>query len=205
MMAIDNLKDVWKNQTESTIQFSESDIYKMIQKKSASIVKWIFYIGIMEFLLLLLIPLFLRDNSNELSEYHLNTFFVISNVFNYIVSAVFLFLFYKNYKTINVQDTTKKLMNDILRTRKTVNYYVGFQLMMGAAVMFVLFYKMTKSNILLENLPENTSMFMIWIIYVVIVFVILILLWLVYKLIYGILLKKLKNNYKELLKQDKIA
>jgi len=51
MDQLEELKGIWKNQSESTIKFTESDIYKMVHKKSSSIVKWILVISLLELLL----------------------------------------------------------------------------------------------------------------------------------------------------------
>ena len=48
---LDLLKEDWKKQEKSLPHLSYNEIYKMIWKKSSSIVKWIFVISILEFLL----------------------------------------------------------------------------------------------------------------------------------------------------------
>ena len=50
MKELDLLKKDWKKNADSFEQVSESEIYKMIHRKSSSIVKWIFIISIIEFL-----------------------------------------------------------------------------------------------------------------------------------------------------------
>jgi len=202
MTALDNLKDVWKNQKESKIQFSETDIYKMIHKKSASIVKLIFYISIIEFILLIVVPFFIKDTSVSVNELHIATFYNITNIISYAVTILFVFIFYKNYKAICVQDTSKKLMKDILKTRKTVKLYVAVQLIIGAVTSIVLLYKISNTEEFLSNIPQNISATMLWVMFVGVILFILLLVWLFYKLIYGILLKQLNHNYKELLKND---
>ena len=44
--ALDILKKDWEKTENKFKTFSETDIYKMLQSKSISIVKWIFYISI---------------------------------------------------------------------------------------------------------------------------------------------------------------
>ena len=196
MMAVDNLKEIWKSQEDSKIQFSELDIYKMIHKKSASIVKWIFYISIIEFLVMIIVPFFMQDTSVKMEEIHLVNFYKITNGLSYLIAIVFIYLFYKNYKAICVYDSTKKLMQDILKTRKIVKTYVGFQLLLGGIVSLILIIKSTSS------LTQDVSQSMLIIIAAVLVLIVLVMMWLFYMLIYGILLNKLKGNYKELLKTE---
>ena len=47
MEELDLLKKDWKKNENSFEQISEVDIYKMLHKKSSSIVKWIFYISLL--------------------------------------------------------------------------------------------------------------------------------------------------------------
>jgi len=194
MMAIDNLKEIWKNQEDSKIQFSELDIYKMMHKKSASIVKWIFYISIIEFLVMIILPFFMKDTSDKIEAMHMVNFYNISNIISYGIAVVFIYLFYKNYKNICVSDNSKKLLSDILKTRRIVKSYVGFQLLLGGIAALIL---ILKSN---SILPDNLSQSMILGIVIIGVFLVLLFMWLFYMLIYGILLNKLKSNYNELLK-----
>ena len=196
MMAVDNLKEIWQSQNISKIQFSETDIYKMIHKKSASIVKWIYYISIIEFVVMIVLPFFMKDTSDQIEELHMVNFYNISNVISYTIAVIFIYLFYKNYKNICVSDNSKKLLSDILKTRRIVKSYVGFQLLLGGIAALVL---ILKSNTIL---PDNLSQNMIWGIAIVGVFLVLLFMWLFYMLLYGILLNKLKNNYKELLKTE---
>ena len=58
MDPLDKLKDAWKSQDYSKHKVSTQDIYKMLHSKSSTIVKWIFYISIIEFLVINCINLF---------------------------------------------------------------------------------------------------------------------------------------------------
>lgn len=196
-MVVDNLKEIWNSQAESKINFSESDIYKMIHKKSASIVKWIFYISIVEFIVMIVVPFFLKDNTIDMERMHMLNFYNIANVLSYVIAVVFIYLFYKNFTEISVQDTSKKLMSDILKTRRIVKYYVGFQLFLGGIVSLILIIKSKDESLL------NINQTMLWVIAVVGVIIVLFVMWLFYMLIYGVLLNKLNTNYKELVKFEK--
>ncbi len=196
-MVVDNLKEIWNSQAESKINFSESDIYKMIHKKSASIVKWIFYISIVEFIVMIVLPFFLKDNTIDMERMHMLNFYNIANVLSYVIAVVFIYLFYKNFTEISVQDTSKKLMSDILKTRRIVKYYVGFQLFLGGIVSLILIIKSKDESLL------NINQTMLWVIAVVGVIIVLFVMWLFYMLIYGVLLNKLNTNYKELVKFEK--
>ena len=127
MDELDLLKKDWKKQESSYPKLSYNEIYKMIHKKSSSIVKWIFIICIAEFLFWGIINLMLPEGFFDIYEkFHLKTFLTVSYVIHYIVVVGFIYIFYKNYKTIYVIDNTNLLMRKILKTRKIVNYYVYY-------------------------------------------------------------------------------
>lgn len=64
MDLLDNYKKAWENQPEEITRISTSEIYKMTQSKSSSIVKWIFVIGLLEFAFMIL-STFVFDISND--------------------------------------------------------------------------------------------------------------------------------------------
>ena len=51
-MDLSHYKKAWKNQPDENNKISQNEIYKMTQSKSTSIVKWIFIIGILEFVVM---------------------------------------------------------------------------------------------------------------------------------------------------------
>ena len=76
-------------------------------------------------------------------------YFKYLNLFNYVVIAVFIFMFYKNYRAISTITSTKQLMKDILKTRKTVKYYVWYNLGMIVISMilgFILAFRILTCN-----------------------------------------------------------
>ena len=98
-------------------------------------------------------------------------------------------------------------MKDILKTRKTVYYYVLYNVAMlvcgFALVLYFIFTSEDFLNQLQTARPEsslNSSLILAILISTIIVAVIVVLLLGFYRLIYGILLKRLKENYKELSK-----
>jgi len=195
MDVLDNLKDAWKDQKSKNIQFTESDIYKMMHKKSSSIVKWIFYISIIEFVILFTSNFFI--DYDEMKELGMQNFVTVLVTLSFIVGVVFVTLFYKNYKNICVSDSTKKLMNDILKTKKIVSTYIIIQLILAGITIIWSAYATAQSYDLSndEHLLNSTKF---WIIITIFTVFMLGVFWLFYQLLYGILLKRLKKNYKEL-------
>ena len=64
-MDLANYKKVWKNQPEEKNKISAIEIYKMTQEKSNSIAKWIFIIGILEFVIMNSLYFFFDDASQK--------------------------------------------------------------------------------------------------------------------------------------------
>ena len=209
MKELDLLKKDWKKKENTFEQISETEIYKMIHKKSSSIVKWIFIISVLEVVLWLSVSLFFNTDL-ELEKLHnntLTTWFEVLTIVNYVVIAVFIILFYRNYTKITTTVTTKQLMNDILKTRKTVQYYVWYNLgMFGISMImglvFAFFYN-PETAVLKDHILKSDKAIIFSILVIALIFLVFFgLFWLFYRLLYGILLKKLHTNYNELKKID---
>ncbi len=207
MDELDLLKKDWKKHNDSFQKLSYDEIYKMIHKKSSTIVKWIFIICIIEFLFWGFVNLLIPDSYFEIYEkLHLKTLLNISYIIHYIVVVGFIYLFYKNYNAICVIDSTSLLMKKIIRTRKTVNYYVYYNIIVTIILSVIINFMMfSDTNLLVEVFnPKHLALaddklFNILIIAQIIGFVVMIgFLLLYYRIIYGILLKKLNKNFKEL-------
>ena len=208
MKELDLLKKNWQK-NDAFEQVSEVDIYKMLHAKSSSIVKWIFIISILEILLWTLISLIFNtdDYLKKIKHEELEVYFEILTYFNYAVILIFIYLFYKNYVAISTTVSTKQLMKDILKTRKTVQCYVWYNLgMVGFSMMLGFFMAFTYNPevvALMDKIDNNTKIMVITIgIFVFIIAAFLGIFWLFYRLLYGILLRRLYANYKELKKID---
>ena len=130
---LDLLKKNWQKQ-DSFNQVSEQDIYGMLQKKSSSIVKWLLIISVLEFLFWTITSLF-TDNENIFGNEKYDFYIDLLEYFGFFVIIVFMYLLWNNYKKIVATSNTKKLMTDILNTKKIVNYYVIYNLV---TIVFVL-------------------------------------------------------------------
>jgi hypothetical protein len=208
MEELDLLKKDWQKNTAFE-QVSESEIYKMLHMKSSSIVKWIFIISILEILLWTSISLFFNtdDYFKNTKFEELDIFFKALTVFNYLVVFVFIYLFYKNYISISTTVSTKQLMKDILKTRKTVQYYVWYNLSMVVLSLIIGFFMAFTYNpevsVSMEKIGDNSKIMAITIVVLILTIALFFgLFWLFYRLLYGILLKRLYRNYSELKKID---
>ncbi len=203
MKELDLLKKDWQKSEASFEQLSENDIYAMLHKKSSSVVKWILIVSILEFVVLNGIGLFLSDDSmNAISINH--PYLGIIDKINYIIIVSFIFIFYKNYRTISSLDSSKKLIKGILRTRKIVSYYIFWNIIIGGIV--GVYSGITGFNdgwnaanpadSQYKKVLDVNNFFAIAFIMIITMLGI----WLFYKLLYGNFLKKLKDNYEELQK-----
>lgn len=205
MEELDLLKKDWKKNANSFEQISEDAIYKMLHKKSSSIVKWILIISILEVLLWTAISVFYNTDEYLIKTHneYLMDYFKYLTIFNYVVIAVFIFFFYKNYRTISTITSTKQLMKDILKTRKTVKYYVWYNLGMMAISMVIGFILVFSTDPKLHELTSKNSAIVLMTVFCAICILVFVgVFWLFYRLIYGILLRKLFKNYNELKKID---
>lgn len=214
MDELELLKRDWQKKDKDLPQLSYDEIYRMIWKRSSSIVKWIFIISLIEFTLPHLLYL-LPSTSKNLAIWRdlgLGNFLLLTTLVQYGVVLFFIVQFYKRYREISTLDNAKQLLTNILKTRKTVKHYVIFCL----SLIFLSFLVMAM-GIYLNNDPmtaigytdrfQDVSPKNIKIIMVITVMVcgvvVTMVMGFIYFLLYGLLLKKLNKNYKELKEMDK--
>ena len=212
MDELELLKKHWKQQDTQYPKVSANDIYKMILKRSSSIVKWIFIISILEFALWVGLSFFLKDNKHAQQFDQMDSDYLIIplTILNYVVLAYFLFLFYRNFKKISVTDSAKVLMETILKTRSTVKNYVIFNLVFifitATAVSYIQFGQNQVFLNKAQTAAANGEAFIFYAKTILLVAGVLVvfagLMLFFYWLIYGFLLRKLNRNYKELKKME---
>ncbi|GAA3770906.1 hypothetical protein [Flavobacterium ginsengiterrae] len=209
MKELDLLKKDWKKNSDSFEQISEKEIYRMIHKKSSSIVKWILIISILEISFWTFSNLFINtdDVLRKINHPEIVAILEYLTYLNYLVGLIFVFIFYKNYTTISTTVATKSLMSAILRTRKTVQYYVWYNLGMIVVTsilsFFIAFVYNPDMAFLREKLAVNGKAMLTTIgILILVILGFFGLFWCFYRLLYGTLLKRLYINYKELKKID---
>jgi hypothetical protein len=214
MDELDILKKEWQSREHEYPRLTYKEIYKMLLRKSSSIVKWIFFISIGELILWTGLAFLVPESTRAINEgIGLKTTFFVLNVINYVVFGFFIVLFYKNYKKIQVTDSIKTLLQNILRTRKTVKYFViyniGFAILILIGVNFYYYTKqeelyaiMTETYSAYASIPPETFTSVFFMGQLIGGVIMIGMLLLFYRLIYGILLKRLKKNFKELKKME---
>ena len=209
MDELKRLKKDWKENLRFP-KLSKDKIYKLLHKKSSSIVKRIFVFSLIEFGFWTLLSFVIKDNEAQqrFDQYEMDHITLPLMVIGYAFLIYFFFMFYKNYKSISTTASSIGLMEQILKTRKTVKHYVIFNLLfLYISIVIGLFIELNNNPDVALRTAEFTASGDYYIFYGIMLGTTLLMMALLtaillgfYYLIYGILLKKLKNNYKELKK-----
>jgi dolichyl-phosphate-mannose--protein O-mannosyl transferase len=94
-------------------------------------------------------------------------------------------------------------MKAILKTRKTVQIYVWYNLVMIGIGMVIGMALAFNTNPEIQTMLQNDKVYYFTIAFCIVALAIVFgLFWLFYRLVYGMLLRKLLTNYKELKKID---
>ncbi|MBC2845798.1 hypothetical protein [Winogradskyella flava] len=203
MDELELLKKDWKNAEKHYPSLSHDEIYKMTHSKSSSIVKWIFYISLIELGLGLILALVNPRIDNEIIY---PTWLEAIGYFTIPVLIYFIVMFYKNYKSISATDNVRKLIKNILKTRKTVKYYVLFNLIFTgifSAIAVFIAYIQASGGYEKFNETAHFKEYAILVLVIVLFSALFIAIaYGLYYLLYGILLKRLNRNYDELKKLE---
>lgn len=211
MDELDLLKKDWKKQEVNLPRLSYDDIYRMLWKRSSSIVKWIFVISIVELFLSTFLSIIFADKAywDQMEELHLTNFTRGLYIISYSITLFFIYRFYRNYKKISTTDDASTLMNNILKTRKTVKIYIAYVLIStGISAVVISYFSIANHRTVtqVEETAKYSFEALDWVKFILIgllaLAVFLGIIWLFYRVLYGILLRRLKKNYKELQKLD---
>ncbi len=215
MDQLELLKQQWQAREQELPKLSFDEIYPMILKKSSSVVKWILIASVIEIAIWIGLNFIMPESSKTINQgMGLSRVFTLVNVIHYTIFAGFIYLFYRNYQAINSTDTIKELMRKILKTRRTVRYFVYYNI--GTSILILiavniyyyfnkeLLYELMKSTFtdgFAElDMATFTSVFFVSQIVVGILFIAFIAF--IYYLVYGLMLRRLKRNYVELKKME---
>ena len=211
MDELELLKKDWKEKESKRPKLSYDELYGMIWKKSSSIVRWIFIVSIIEFVLphLLYFLPSAREGMQFYEELGLKYLMLGITIVQYLIVFYFIFQFYQRYREISALDNAKELMHKIIRTRKTVKNYILFALSMFLFTFVLIAVGIALSDgdtfIHALNLEEKAMGKSIDNLKFVVVGLLIAMgilctafLGLIYFLIYGLLLRKLGKNYREL-------
>lgn len=215
---IDNFKKTWQEQ-EVQPKYNSTEIEAMLNKSSRNYVKYILWISIAEFLVILCMNIyytFLGDDSNSFIKIlgrlgiqnsadlktNFDQLYFILKIISLIMTAFFVVSFYQNYRRINIELNLKKLILQIIRFKKTVNLFILaniFLLIIFTLVLTVFTFSVLSEQNIHLNHPTLIG-FMVGLVVMTVISVLLI--WVYYRVVYGIILKRLSKNLGELQKID---
>jgi uncharacterized membrane protein YhdT len=207
MDELELLKKDWQ-ENQKFPKLSKQEIYALLHKKSSSIVKWIFILSLIEFGFWTVLALFMKDTEAQqrFDSYEMDHIMIPFMVIGYLILGYFFVTFYKNYKKISSTDSVKLLMKNILNTRKTVKQYVLFNLVfIYISLAIGVWIEMDKDpdfQLITSKFTETNEYLVMYGIVALLTLLMMVALTGIllgfYYLVYGILLKRLKKNYKVL-------
>ena len=203
---LDSLRDAWQSQMNEK-KFSSDEIFAMLKRKSSSSVKWIFMISLTEQILVIVMYIFMFSNFS-VSDYHnhlleqMGYWAIIYEVISFIIygaTFLFIYIFFRSYRRIHVQDSIRELSKDIINFRKVVNYFIYFNLIVVFVVSWIFLIPMISQNPELMGMDWTSATGIGFIVGILLSFAALLgAFWLYYYLVYGTFQRRLKRNLKEL-------
>lgn len=211
---LDSFKETWQKQPVEP-KYDSKEIESMLNKSSRNYVKYILWISFVEFILILganLYYTFLGEDTADLMsvlgklgidnssnfETTLSNIYLILKIVSLVMTAVFVYLFYQNYRKINIEANLKKLILQIIRFKKTVQLFILANIALVVLFTFILgiftFSVLAEQNIELTN-PTLIG-FIVGLILTMGISVVII--WIYYRVVYGFILKRLSKNLEQL-------
>ncbi|QLE01598.1 hypothetical protein HX109_08475 [Galbibacter sp. BG1] len=202
MDELDILKKDWQKKEKELPKLSYEDIYAMLWKKSSSSIKWIFYISLLELSFGVLLSIFYHPSFEKDLE--------LPPTLNYLTYAsilviiYFIYRFYKNYKRVSTTASVKGLLESIIKARRTVRHYIVFNLTFAGIIAIIsIIYLFVQQNGGWEKFvsgAETKDYLVIFVVSIIATAIIIGFFLGIYYLLYGILMRRLKRNYRELKK-----
>lgn len=211
---IDDFKKSWQEQPVSEV-YQSSEIEAMLNKSSRNYVKYILWISIAEFLFFAAVSIYSVFYSEQTSSFldmlkklganitydiekDFSHLYFLLKIISLVITAVFVVLFYRNYKKINVENNLKKFILQIIKFKKTVNLFIITNILVLIIFTFILTL-FTINIIEFQNIHLPNSMLIGIIVGVFVSLSIgLLLILLYYRIVYGIIMRRLGRKLTQL-------
>ncbi|KPE49388.1 beta-carotene 15,15'-monooxygenase [Chryseobacterium indologenes] len=211
---LDSFKKTWQEQPVQP-KYNSDEILQMLNRKSRNYVKYIFWISVVELLFFSVLGLFYFFQGDESDSFRKileklgaqespeleNNFdlaYLAIKVISLLITAYFVLKFYQNYRKIKIEENLKGLIIRIIKFKKTVNAFILISIAILVAFTLVftafLFYILNSQNIQ----PSNSNLTIVIVGTIVSTVLCVLLIWLYYRLVYGIIIRKLDKNLKQL-------
>jgi hypothetical protein len=215
---LDSFKKTWQEQPVQE-KYDNTEILQMLNKKSRNYVKYIFWISVVELLFFSGIGLFYIIKGDESNSFlkllerlgaqktpeiisNFDTIYFAIKILSLLVTAYFVYKFYQNYHKIKIEENLKGLITRIIKFKKTVNAFIliSIAILLIFIITFTafIFYALNSQNIE----PKGSDLMIVIAIIIVSTVLCVLLIWLYYKLVYGIIIRKLDRNLKQLKEID---
>lgn len=211
---LDQYKKTWQEQPVEQ-KYNNAEIVKMLNKKSTNYIKYIVWISVLEFSFILFITIYYLFKGNASQSYlnileklgvknnpeivmNFEHIYFAMKIFILIITAIFVVIFLLNYLKIKVESNLKKFILQILKFKKTVNLFIltNILLLIFYTVVLTAFVFTTLKNQNID-LPRETSIgLLVGLLISTLLSVTLI--WLYYRVVYGIIMKRLGTHLKQL-------
>lgn len=211
----DDLKSLWQNQAIDT-SYDKDQIFKMIHRKSINSVQWLFILSIVEFFVGICMsvwPWITNTNSypDELmNNINVETYQKFENFSHYglIGSLVFISITFYFYRKISSKLSVADLIKNIINFRRSVIVFIITWLVVTISILTPLLLELGTSNYIALHPNPNVSEIEIqstakvvgWTIVGITIGIIILFCAFYYGIIYGIFLRRLGKNLKELKK-----
>ena len=215
---LDNFKKTWQEQ-DILPKYDSTEIEAMLNKSSKNYVKYILWISIAEFLVILCMNFyyaFLGNDRNSLMsilsrlgiknttslEDNFTHLYFYLKVVSLLMTAFFVVKFFRNYQKINIESNLKKLILQIINFKKTVNFFILANILL--IILFtVVLLAVTLTVLSQQNIHLNSPTLIRFLVGTIVMMGIsVVLIWVYYRLVYGIILKRLGKNLEELQRID---
>ncbi|MCY0979402.1 beta-carotene 15,15'-monooxygenase [Chryseobacterium wangxinyae] len=211
---IDSFKKTWQEQPVEP-KYNNDEILQMLNKKSRNYVKYIFWISVVEFVLFTIFGLFLILQNKESNTFLtslqrlgvekndemqniLDNIYLIIKICTLFITGYFVIRFYKNYRKIKVEEDLKEFISRIISFKKTVNAFILINILIvvvfTSALTIFGIYSIKNQNSALAN----SSILAFIISFIISTVLCVVLIWAYYRLVYGILIKRLDKNLVQL-------
>lgn len=217
---IDQLKKTWLDQNVRPA-YGSTEIEAMLHKSSRNYVKYILTISIVEFVIILGVNLYYlfvgKDSFSILTslermglkntaalQQRFDDIYLGLKIGSLLLAAYFVLQFYRNYSQIRVEEQLKKLILQIIKFKRTVNLFILANIALMVLFMLVL------GGILLKVMGEQNieadhpTMIGLYAGFAFTLIFSVVLIWIYYRVVYGILLKRLGKNLRELEKIEQL-
>lgn len=211
---LDSFKKTWQEQPVQP-KYDSTEILQMLNRKSRNYVKYIFWISVAEFLFFSVLGLFYFFQDEESDSFrkileklgaqkapeietNFDHAYLAIKILSLLITAYFVLKFYQNYRKIKIEENLKGLIIRIIKFKKTVNAFILISIALLIAFTFVftafIFYILNSQNVK----PDNSNLIIVIIGIIVSTVLCVLLIWLYYRLVYGIIIRKLDRNLKQL-------